>query len=420
MQLDKAAMPLLSPRTLTFALAVVLSVTALHAASDDGTGPQAEKPPKSVLDIKIPIPHEPDAKDNGCHLRPSPAARETGAADEVPFWDLVEQANRFYAGRLTIDGPDKLMDLLAPLDADARTLALLYVLWDNFGRDGLHTFFYVSNGGSLAPQIRDALRDAGLAREHDIFSRAMALFGKDYPLDSKQREKFFGWSQPATRVDAVTSIPAPLNAFDDKMMALARAFGNQATFKRDIIAYVESKPALWQDVEARRTRLNEPERLRVLTYALEARVGDLWSNYSDVERRLDLMSRPERTLAVMAVFNAEFMNGGVDQFFYNSSGALAPDVHDAMIELGMTQQAAIFKRGLDLFGKPYVRDTARRRNAKGSDSRDQKLSSLTDELYALNGGLEFHRIKGSMVVEGGPGIDFAMLNYAREHKLLPC
>jgi len=25
-----------------------------------------------------------------------------------------------------------------------------------------------------------------------------------------------------------------------------------------------------------------------------------------------------------------------------------------------------------------------------------------------------------MVVEGGPGIDFAMLKYAREKKLLPC
>lgn len=29
-------------------------------------------------------------------------------------------------------------------------------------------------------------------------------------------------------------------------------------------------------------------------------------------------------------------------------------------------------------------------------------------------------IKGNLMVEGGPGIDFAMRKYAREHKLLPC
>jgi hypothetical protein len=54
-------------------------------------------------------------------------------------------------------------------------------------------------------------------------------------------------------------------------------------------------------------------------------------------------------------------NGGVHQFFYNSEGSLAPDVHEAMLELGMTEQAAIFKRGLDMFSKPYLRDTKCRR-----------------------------------------------------------
>jgi hypothetical protein len=94
-----------------------------------------------------------------------------------------------------------------------------------------------------------------------------------------------------------------------------------------------------------------------------------------------------------------------------------------MIELGMTEQAAIFKRGLDMLGKTYIRDTNRRREVyfkRDWSSRDEKLSALTDELYALNGGLSFHRIRGSTIVEGGPGIDFAMLRYARQHKLLPC
>jgi hypothetical protein len=95
-----------------------------------------------------------------------------------------------------------------------------------------------------------------------------------------------------------------------------------------------------------------------------------------------------------------------------------------MLELGMTQQAGIFKRGLDMFGKSYIRDTEQRRatwfNHKGWTDWDKKLSALTDDFYALNGGLSFHKIQNSMEVEGGPGIDFAMLRYAREKKLLPC
>ena len=155
-----------------------------------------------------------------------------------------------------------------------------------------------------------------------------------------------------------------------------------------------------------------------------SKLGNLWRPYPEIERRLASLSRQERALVVMDAFNEEFNNGGVEQFFYNSEGALAPDVYDAMIELGMTEQAAIFKRGLDIFGKSYIRDTERRRDTffrrDGSDEFDKRLSGLTDELYALDGGLEFHRIGNSMEVEGGPGIDFAMLKYARQNKLLPC
>lgn len=409
----------LSVLALTFALAA----TTLHAASEDGTKPEPEKPLKSILDVKIPIPHEPDARDNGCHVRQSPAERETGAISEVPFWTLIDHANLKYGVKLMMDGPDKLAATVAPLDDDARTLALLYALWYNFGRDGLHTFFY-SEAGSAAPLMRDTLRKAGLTREYEIFSQAMALFGNDYPLDYQQRSKFFGWSQPSTRIDAVTTMPAPLNAFDDALFDLSDKFGQKATFKNAIAAYVNTRPALWQSIEAQRARLNEPDRLSILTETLWRAVGNLSGPSTDVERRLSFRSEPQRAVLVMSVFNDEFRDGGVHQFFYNSSGALAPDVYDAMLELGMMQQAEIFKRGLDMFGKTYIRDTEQRRaayfNHNGWTDWDKALSALTDDFYALNGGLSFHKIQGSMTVEGGPGIDFAMLKYAREKKLLPC
>ena len=78
-------MPVASLRLRVLAFAFALTATAAHAASDDGTRPEAPKSPKSILDVRIPIPHDPDASNNGCRLRQSPDERETGALPEVPF-----------------------------------------------------------------------------------------------------------------------------------------------------------------------------------------------------------------------------------------------------------------------------------------------------------------------------------------------
>jgi hypothetical protein len=181
-------------KTLVLVIAIALFATALHAAPRDGTKPEPQKAPKSILDLQIPIPYEPDVANNGCRLR-SPTEPETGALSEVPFWSLLQDIHITYASKLIIGGRKELLAAVAPLDEDARTLALLYVLWYKLGRDdALHTFFFLDEH-TIAPLMRDTLQKAGMTREHDVFSRAMALFGNDYPLDPEQRHKLFGWSQ---------------------------------------------------------------------------------------------------------------------------------------------------------------------------------------------------------------------------------
>jgi hypothetical protein len=132
--------------------------------------------------------------------------------------------------------------------------------------------------------------------------------------------------------------PAPLNAFDYRMMALASEFGNDRAFAKIITAFVESRPPRWQRIEAERIKLNEADRLAILTSALSEKVGNLWRPYPDIASRLASLPPPQRALAVIAAFNDEFRNGGVHQFFYNSEGALAPEVHDAMIELACSSR----------------------------------------------------------------------------------
>src|SRR5262249_22613681 len=269
----------------------------------------------------------------------------------VPFWHLIAHAARGHAVRLTIDGPDKFAARIATLDDDMRRLALLFTLWDSmaWSGDGLPLFFQ-EKSGAIAAIVRDALKAAALTRELDAFSRAMSLFGETDPADVEARTKFFASGRPDPR----------LTQFDRRMLALAAQFGTRTSFSKDIVEYVNRTPALWQRIEGLRAKLSEPDRLRVLTEALMAKI-DLWQPYPDIARRLAPFSRPQRTLFFMAAFNGEFRNGGVDQFFYNSEGAVAPEVHDAMIELGLARQAAIFKRGLEMFSTPYIRDTQRRR-----------------------------------------------------------
>jgi uncharacterized protein DUF4375 len=290
---------------------------------------------------------------------------------------------------------------------------LLDVLRDGLGRDGLHTFFFLS-AGQHAPAIRDALQAAGMQREHALFVRAMALFGPTYPADNKVREKNFGYA----------SLDQPLNEFDHRMMEISRSFGSHEMFSKAIVGYVERTAPLWQRIESQRSRLGEVGRLRYLNQALTGKI-DIWDKPdAEVAAQLAALTKEQRTLFAMEIFNTEFENGGVHQFFFNSSGAVAPEVYDAFLELGLDRQAAIFKRALELFQKGYPRDMGRRR-AKYFDHGDwndwdKQLSDLTDDFYALDGGPTVVRLGGNTAIEGGPGIWSAMATYAREKKMLPC
>jgi hypothetical protein len=379
-----------------------------------------QSPPKKrtdLKDIRVPIPSwSRDVVDNGCRMHEAPAqnSSDTNASStEIPFWALVSHAAGRHTVQLTVGGPEKFFNDIAPLDEEMRRLVLLYALWDNWGRDGLHTFFYL-RGGALAPAIRDTLRDTGLAREHDLFARAMTLFGATYPVADAVREKAFGY----------TAAGQELNEFDHKLLALGSEFGTKESYAAAVIAYVNRTPALWQRIEGLREQLGDMERLELLTGALMTKV-DLSQPPGEIDRQLSTLTKELRAMFAVATFNREFENGGVHQFFYNSEGAIAPEVHDALIELGLERQAGLLKKAVAMFGAAYLRDTQQRRdvhfhNHDGWNGWDEQLSALTDDFYALDGGPVAVRVGGDMTIDGGPGIRHAMLSYARRHNLLPC
>ena len=403
------------------AACMLLAVSGVSAAREgtEGEDPAVSSKKKSddPKDIKVLIPsYSKDVSDNGCRVRANPQETFSGPDVDirhVPFAELISETIGRYSVRAILDAPNVFAATLAPLDADMRTLALVDVLRDGLGRDGLHTFFFMS-AAQHALAIRDALAAAGMNREHELFVKAMELFGPDFPVDNDARAKRFSYS----------SLDTPLNDFDVKMLEIARAFGPRDTLAKAMVAYVERTPTLWQKIEAKRAQLGEVARLRYLNQALVLR-NNLWDKAdAEVVQALASLPTEHRTLLVMDIFNAEFSNGGVHQFFFNSSGAVAPEVYDAFRELGLERQAAIYKRALDMFPGNYLRDMQKRRDKFFSGEWgpwDERLQKLTDDFYALDGGPTLVRVGDkAAAVEGGPGIWGAMASYAREKKMLPC
>lgn len=406
----------MSARLLLPSLAAILAATQLVLAAPREDESERQ-PPKEVplLERMVPIPgYSPPVGDNGCRLRNSPTQAQEGGRS-IPFWELISDhvARHSLAITLAKDDPRAAFaNELAPLDSETRTLASLFALWNGFGRDGLHTFFFL-RGGTVAHEVRNGLEQAGLTREHGIFKEAMALFGSQYPVDEKVREQYFGYAKPGGH----------LNAFDRKLLALAKTFPSREALATSIETFVARQPALWQRIEARRQRLGAQRRLGILN-------GLLWAEAprdvpdAQAAQTFAKFKPEERVLMALDVFNAEFENGGVHQFFFNSSGAYAPEVNEALLAAGLTRQAAIFKRGMDMFLAPYARDRQQRASSyigrKDHQGFESGLSDLTDDFYAIDGGPDVSHLGGSTQITGGPGIRDGMQRFAVQHRLLPC
>lgn len=363
----------------------------------------------------VPIPGwSPPLANNGCKLHKDPQDLANDPKARIPFWTLIAEASGKHAVTVTIDRSrtgDDFRKEVASLDPDFRLLVTLYALKVNLGRDGLHTFFFLS-GGSIAPEIRDALKAAQLSREHDVFERAMALFGPVYPTLSSEREKRFGYLEGPE-----------LNAFDLKLLEIAREFPSVDAFAGRIVSFVETRPVLWRMIEAKRATLSDFTRLRVLYRDLVRKLPASIEG-EDAPKALERFTTEERTLLMLGLFADEFDNGGVHQFFFNSSGDFAPDVHAALLEAKLERQAQILKTGMDMFRAPYPRNRAKRHASYIGTSNDEGfetgLSDLTDDFYALDGGAQVSHIGGATQIIGGPDLRDGMARFAKLHDMLPC
>ena len=106
----------------------------------------------------------------------------------------------------------------------------------------------------------------------------------------------------------------------------------------------------------------------------------------DKEERkgLDAFTRGERFVAAVQGMSREVNNGGWDQFFRNSSGALAFDLVPALEAMGSKENLSMAQRALGRFGRPASLGEDDRwshlESVRGDDD-DNPWEDLDDEFY---------------------------------------
>ncbi|WP_154222836.1 DMP19 family protein [Marinicella rhabdoformis] len=77
-------------------------------------------------------------------------------------------------------------------------------------------------------------------------------------------------------------------------------------------------------------------------------------------KSFDVLTNKQQILLAGHWANSEIMNGGLGQFFDNSTGVLAPEAVFAFQTLGMPKTSNILKQAMLFFGDDYPRDRTKR------------------------------------------------------------
>lgn len=80
-------------------------------------------------------------------------------------------------------------------------------------------------------------------------------------------------------------------------------------------------------------------------------------------RAFNEATKKQRVLFAAHWAQSEIMNGGLGQFFSNSTGVLAPEAVEAFKVLGMPKCASILSEAMKYFGENYPRERSAREEA---------------------------------------------------------
>jgi hypothetical protein len=122
---------------------------------------------------------------------------------------------------------------------------------------------------------------------------------------------------------------------------------------------------------------------------------------------LDKVSHAHQVIFAAYWFQAEVLNGGLQQFFSNSTGVLAPEAALACRTLGLPQLARKCEEAMAWFGHPYPRDRDTRQVVLGAYAvANPETPSPFEKLDDVVSGL---------IYDESPGLEQAAINFVEAH-----
>jgi len=116
--------------------------------------------------------------------------------------------------------------------------------------------------------------------------------------------------------------------------------------------------------------------------------------YDGPEAFLETYSKVPRQAALLYAAHfcqSEVCNGGFEQFFFNSTGVLAPEAAQGFRALGQNKTADLVENAMLPFGSQYLRDREKRQAILAS-LPPKAFNSLNQQFFALieteGGGFE--------------------------------
>lgn len=113
---------------------------------------------------------------------------------------------------------------------------------------------------------------------------------------------------------------------------------------------------------------------------------ELTQDAEDTEEELSLLTGARKTVYILSLFNMEIQNGGICQFFVNSSRATAPYVLDSLKIIGADEHSTLFEgfikeNGIDVFDLDSFKVSSKRGYIK--QTRRFNFDSFDDKYYTL-------------------------------------
>ncbi|MGL4238642.1 DMP19 family protein [Tabrizicola sp.] len=311
---------------------------------------------------------------------------EPGAEVDYPLAWVLDMEAREYASSAILNSDLEMSDLADPahhwpaylaalekrsaeLPAALADLPYLIVLSDVLDHLAPLSTLTFSQESAAMLRMAEALERQGLKAEAALLRTPMAVF-PDWDAGPVARSRGLGsagWPPPGEIGEAINRAQESLKLAAPQIRAKTEAL-------------IANDVAVVAAYEAQRMKTDPETRLIYLSHLLRIEcLPASWRTPEELDRAFAAMPRPQADILLLDFFLTDSDNSSMYDYFFNSTGGMAPQIAEVLDRIGLPDHAAGIRQGIAIFPEPYPRDIEARRDIMLSFTQAE-----TGALRALN------------------------------------